>query len=64
MTTTTTTTIMVMRVILSQRITFKLGKVKLTVMRTMMGEFPEVLVGGVAEVDGMVLAEDIVEGID
>ena len=36
--------------------TFQTEKVKLSVLMTMLGEFPEVLVGGV--VKGMVVAED------
>ena len=31
---------------------FSNGKMKLTVLTTMLGEFPEVFVGGVAEVEG------------
>ena len=55
--------IMVITVILGQRMTFQMGKVKLTVLTPMLGEFPEVLVGGVAKVEGVVVVEDA-EGID
>ena len=53
--------IMVMRLVLSRRMTFQTGNVKLIVLTTMLGEFLEVLVGAVAE--GVLGAEDV-GGID
>ena len=54
-----------MKVILSQRMTFLMENVKLTVLTTMLEEFPDMLsdMCGMAEVLGMVVAEDAV-GID
>ena len=40
-----------------------MGNVNLTVLRTMLGEFLEVFLGDVAEVEGVVIVEDT-EGIE